>query len=56
MSRCEKHDRRHEIRQMEHGKTMYVCPECENERIDKFKKLFGVSGIIESPKFPPFYG
>ena len=56
MSKCEKHDCGYEIRQAEHGKTIYVCHECEKERIDKLKKLFGSSGVIESPRFPPFYG
>lgn len=56
MSKCEKHKCVYEMRKMEHGKTMYVCPECEKERMEKFKKMFWDSGVIESPQFPPFYG
>lgn len=56
MTKCEKHQCGYKVRQMEHGKTMYVCPECEKEQMEKFKKMFGISGTTEAPVFPTFYG
>lgn len=56
MSKCEKHNCGYEIRQMEHGKTMYVCPKCEREQIDMIRKFFVGNEAIESPKLPSFHG
>lgn len=52
MSRCEKHDCRYEIRQMERGKTMPVCPKCEKEQIDKFREMLCVTDHPEKHGFP----
>lgn len=52
MSKCDKHDCRYEIRQMERGKTMHVCPECEKEQMDKFRKMFGFTDKSAEPEFP----
>ena len=55
MSKCKKHDCYYEIRQMEHGKTMYVCPQCEKEQMDKFKELFGIKDGYRQPEFRDLY-
>lgn len=52
--KCEKHNRRYETRQMGHGKTMHVCPECEQERIEKFAKMFGFDDKNTKPEFQLF--
>lgn len=41
MSKCEKHNCFYKTKQMEQGKTMYFCPECEKEQVDKIKNMFG---------------
>ena len=55
MSKCKEHDCHYEIRQMEQGKTVYVCPKCEKERMDKLKNMFGITEVNDEPKLPIFY-
>ena len=52
MSKCEKHDCVYEVRQMDRGKTMYVCPECEIEQVEKIRKMFCLPDEPTKPKFP----
>lgn len=52
--KCEKHNCWYETRQMEHGKTMQVCPECEKEQREKIAKFFGFTDRNTKPEFPPF--
>jgi hypothetical protein len=52
---CEKHNCNFTRIELEHGKTLDVCKECERERLQKFEGLFKQEQFLGVPMMERFH-
>ena len=52
---CEKHNRNFVRTELEHGKTLDVCPDCEQEKLKMFENLFERERFLDIPMADRFH-